>query len=105
VAVSGSDHAAFKRALGAGQYESAFAYATGLPHIDLADALQLTLLAAQKDRRRFDAMAQRWIVRLIEERRVTLHDVEWATQRFQDQTEGSDGRTGLVNLLKQKPAR
>ena len=74
----------------------AWAYATSLSHVSLEDALQLTLLAIKKDAHRFDAMAKRCIVRLIEERSVTFHEVEWAIQRLRDETEGLDGRTGLL---------
>ncbi len=105
VGVAGSNSALFERALRNGDLGSAWAYATSLSHVSLEDALQLTLLAIKKDAHRFDAMAKRCIVRLIEERSVTFHEVEWAIQRLRDETEGLDGRTGLLNLLEQKPAR
>jgi hypothetical protein len=102
---SGSDHGHFSRALKAGNFANAFAAAHNVPVISLDDALVLTLLAREQSPQRFDAMAQRWIVRLIKEREITLHDVTWATQRLRDEKEGRDGRTGLLKLLQQKPQR
>jgi hypothetical protein len=80
--------------------------AKDLPQVDLADAIRLTCLAAEKDTPdRFDAMAVRVIARLIEERRLSLNDVIWAAQRLQDAGEGVDGETALLNLVRQKPLR
>ena len=102
---AGSDHGHFARALKAGNFANAFAAAHNVPVVSLDDALILTLLAREQSPQRFDGMAQRWIVRLIQEREITLHDVTWATQRLRDENEGHDGRTGLINLLKQRPQR
>jgi hypothetical protein len=76
-----------------------------LDHVDLAAAVALTALAAEKGDPRFEPMALRVIVRLIEERRLTLNDALWAAQRLQDCREGVDGETGLLNLERQRPER
>jgi hypothetical protein len=54
-----------------------------MPTVSIADALDLTLLAAEKDLERFDAMAQRWLCRLIEERSLTLSEVAGAAMELQ----------------------
>lgn len=46
--VTGTDYGDLKRALKAGQYASACSAAHSLPHVPLSDALDLTLLAAEK---------------------------------------------------------
>ena len=102
---AGSDLARLRTALKTNSYRLAIGIARELPRVSLADALELTLLAAQKDPDRYDAMAVRWAARLIEERRVDLNDVLWTVQRFQDEREGHDGRTGLENLLQQRTFR
>jgi hypothetical protein len=99
---AGSDTGRLRTALKTGSYKLAVGIVRELPRISTADALELTLLAAKKDRERFDAMAVCWLVRLIEERAVTLNDVIWAGQRLRDERGGHDGRTGLENLLKQR---
>ena len=102
---SGSRHAELRTALATGAYGLALGIAEELRHVSLSDAVRLTILAAKSDPERFDALAQRCIVCLIEERRLTLSDVLRAAQRFQDAREGGDGETGLIALLCQKQLR
>ena len=102
---AGTDYGRFRTAHNSGSYGLARNIAADLPHVDLADAIRLTVLAVEKDPDQFDALAQRCVVRLIEERRLNLNEVLWALQRFQDAREGRDGETGLIALLHQKPHR
>jgi hypothetical protein len=46
---------------------AAVAAAKDLPHLSLADALDLTLLVARKDAQRHPRVAARWLLRLLEE--------------------------------------
>jgi hypothetical protein len=105
VGTAGTNYGRFRTALNTGSYGLARNIAAGLPRVDLRDAIRLTLLAADRDNDHFDALALRCLVRLIEERYLTLNDVLWAVQRFQDVREGLDGETGLLNLLQQKRPR
>jgi hypothetical protein len=93
--VSGSDHGEFQRALRAGNWASAFAAAYSLPIVRLEDALELVLLGAQKvDRDRYERLAARWLARLLEERKMSLHEISWATERLRDIGEGRDQEAG-----------
>lgn len=76
--VSGSDHAELRRCLAAGQYASAYAAARSLEVVPLDAALDLTLLAAEKDPDRYEAMARRWWVRWMEEGEPGLAEVTLA---------------------------
>lgn len=83
--VSGSDHGEFQRALRAGDWASAFAAAHSLPVVRLGDALELVLLGATKvDKDRYERLAARWLTRLLEERRVSLHELAWTVERLRD---------------------
>lgn len=77
-----------RRAIKAGQYASACTYARSVPVVPLDSALEITLLAAEKDPKRFEAMAVRWLGRLAAERKPSLRDFVWATQRMGDVREG-----------------
>ena len=81
-------HGELQRALKAGLYVNARAAARELQVVPLEDALELTLLAAEKDPRRFEAMAVRWLQRLIEERSPSLNETVWAGTRLKDVKEG-----------------
>ena len=50
-----------------GNVLSALAAARDLPQLSLADALELTVLVARKDPRRYPRLAARWLLRLLEE--------------------------------------
>jgi hypothetical protein len=106
VGVAGNRQAELRTALQTGAYGLALGIAEELQHVGLDDAIRLTVLAAERDPERFDTLAQRCIVRLIEERRLTLNDVLWVVQRLQDARQGfDDAETGLMNLLRQKDHR
>jgi hypothetical protein len=62
---------------------AAFAAAHSLPVVRLDDALELVLLGATKvDKDRYERLAVRWLTRLLEERRISLH--EHRTFRFSE---------------------
>jgi hypothetical protein len=58
-----------------------------MPTVSLSDALDITLLAAEKDPERYDAMAGRWIARMLAERRATLREIKWTAERLQARVE------------------
>jgi hypothetical protein len=98
---AGTNYGRFRTALRTGSYGLARNIARDLPHVDLADAIRLTILAVDKDPDHFDALALRCLVRFIEERGLTIDRAIWALQRFRDAREGIDGETGLQNLERQ----
>jgi hypothetical protein len=57
----GAAHAAFRRALDRRHLAQALAAAHDLPVISLADALELVLLAADRDPPTYDRAAARWL--------------------------------------------
>jgi hypothetical protein len=63
VTSQGSALTRFRRALAAGDGGGAYAAATELPHVDLADALALTLLLAD-DWKLYERACVRWVGRL-----------------------------------------
>ena len=75
-----------------------------LPHATLADAIRLTCLAASKDPERFDALAIRCLVRLAEERGLTIDRAVWCFSAS-DAREGVDGEAGHLKLEKSKRGR
>ncbi len=79
---AGSDQAHFERALKSGDFGSAWLYATSLSHIQLDDALRLTCLSLEKDQKRFEPLARRWLARYIEERKPRLDLISWAAALF-----------------------
>ena|SRR5690242_6521538 len=56
-----------RRALERGNLMGAEVTAKELPRLGLADALELTLLIARKDKRRHPRVAARWLLRYLEE--------------------------------------
>jgi hypothetical protein len=93
--VASSDHSEFERALHAGNWANAFAAAHSLPVVRLEDALELVLLGAEKvDRDRYERLASRWLARLLEEKRVSLHEISWAVERLRDAREGRGAEAG-----------
>ncbi len=95
--VSGSDHGEFQRALRAGNWASAFAAAHSLPVVRLEDALELVLLGASRvERDRYERLAQRWLARLLEERRLSLREIAWAVERLADVREATGGEAGAA---------
>jgi hypothetical protein len=59
---AGCPHATFRRAIARRNLTVARAVARELPMITLADALALTLLILERDRRRYTTAAMRWAV-------------------------------------------
>lgn len=93
--ISGTDHAEFRRALASGDWGSAFAAAHAMPAVELEEALELVLLGARKvDKDRYERLALRWLVRLMEERRISLHEASWVADRLRDTREGRAGEAG-----------
>jgi hypothetical protein len=64
---AGHPYASFQRALKRRNVLMAIAAARDLPQLNLADALELTILVARKDPRRHTRVAARWLLRLLEE--------------------------------------
>ena len=67
---AGSPYAAFKRALKTGNVTLALAEARDLPKLNLADALDLVALLAEKQPELFERAAVRWTSRYLAERHV-----------------------------------
>jgi hypothetical protein len=57
--------------LNKGEYHKALPAAFEVDQVRLEDALRLTMLAASNDRDRFERMAWRFVVRLVDERKLT----------------------------------
>lgn len=73
---AGAAHAAFRRAIEHRHLAQAMAAAHDLPVISLADALQLVLLAAERDPPLFERAAARWLGRYCAEvPRVGLDEI------------------------------
>ena len=75
VTSQGSSYGRFRRAIEAGQPAKALAAASELPRVSLADALELCLLLAARDRERYEPAARRWLERFAGERRASLHEI------------------------------
>ncbi len=80
--VAGSDYGHFQRSLANGDFGSAWAYATSLSHVDLADALRLTCLSLKNHPKRFEPLARRWLARYIEECKPNMDLISWAAALF-----------------------
>ncbi|MEZ5078435.1 MAG: hypothetical protein R2725_13450 [Solirubrobacterales bacterium] len=91
---AGSPGALFRRALDAGDFATAWAHATGLPHVDLEDAVQLVVLAGEADHPRYEALCRRLLIRIAEEREPSLHELRWTIERLQDVREGRGMEAG-----------
>ena len=61
VTSQGSPHARFRRALGRGEPMHALAAAEELPALTLSDSLELCLLLARAEDRRYPRFAARWL--------------------------------------------
>lgn len=103
MAVFGSAYEHFKRALDRGDFEAAVARASALTSMSLADALELTILAASSGSKDFEPFAKRWIARLARERDRSLDEIAHAATLLADLEEGKGDalRTGtaLAKLL------
>ena len=63
----GRPYSIFKRALQRRNLPTAEAAARQLPRVNLADALELTILIARKEPRRHPRVAARWLLRYLED--------------------------------------
>ena len=71
----GSAHGRFQRAIHRRQLSAAEMAAREMEGLSLSDALSLTLLIREADRRRYERAAVRWLERFIQERSPTLADI------------------------------
>jgi hypothetical protein len=74
----GSAHARFQRALHRKHLLATETAARELGSLNLTEALDLTLLIRENDRRRYERAAVRWLQRFTEERRPTLAELALA---------------------------
>ena len=102
---AGSLGGELRTAIRTGSYKLALNVARAMPIVSIADALDLTLLAAEHDPDRFDAMAQRWLCRLVEERSLTLAEFAQAAAELQGVPMGLGNGDGLKTLLREKPLK
>ncbi len=68
VSIKGGPYQRFRRALEIGRLPLVLAAAAELPRLELDDALEVLLLIADQDERRFPRAATRWLGRLALER-------------------------------------
>jgi hypothetical protein len=74
----------FRAAVNARDLAGAFETAKQLPGLlSLIDALELTLLAAEKDQRLFDDCAARWVARVTVEKGLDLPEMVRAAELLQ----------------------
>jgi hypothetical protein len=75
VTAQGSAYMRFRRALDRGNVTEALSGASELPYVGLAEALELTLLLADREPEKYDRAATRWHLRFLEEvPNVDLHE-------------------------------
>jgi hypothetical protein len=67
VTAQGSAHMRFRRALDRGNVTEALSAASELQFVALSDALELTLLLADKEPEKYERAAARWHVRFLQE--------------------------------------
>jgi hypothetical protein len=67
VTAQGSAYMRFRRALDRGNVAEALSAASELQFVSLADALELTLLLADREPEKYDRAAARWHVRFLQE--------------------------------------
>ena len=106
---AGAAHAAFRRALERRQLAQALAAAHDLPVVSLADALELVLLAADRDPPTYDRAGARWLARYaLEHRNVDLAETGLAHAALTAIRHTTRRRAGLLLLLalaKQRQSR
>jgi hypothetical protein len=78
VTALGRPRSVYRRAIEAGNLVVAEAVIRELGRVTLADALDLCVLAARKDRKRASRYAVRWLQRLLEERPLTVEEAALA---------------------------
>jgi hypothetical protein len=97
----GSAHGRFQRAIHRGNVREAEMAARELNSLSLTDALALTLLIRETDRRRYERAAVRWLERFMQERQPTLMDLALAATAL-SQLDGV-GDQSLRDLLRHRP--
>jgi hypothetical protein len=78
VTAQGSIYAQFKRALKRQNFMLAWTMAAELPKVQLADGLELLLLARDLEPARFDRAVPRWHARLCTERQLSSSEAQLA---------------------------
>ena len=99
----GTAHGRFQRAIHRRHVQAAEMAAREMGGLSLADALDLTLLIREADRRRYERAAVRWLERFIQERGATLADIALAATAL-SQLDGV-GDQALRDLLRYRPRR
>jgi hypothetical protein len=98
----GTAHGRFQRAIQRRHLNAAEMAARELGGLNLAEALDLTLLMRDTDRWRYERAAVRWLERFIEERRPTLGEIVLAGAALANV--GGSGDASLRDLLRQPPS-
>jgi uncharacterized protein with PIN domain len=97
---AGAAYAAFRRALDRRHLAQALSAAHDLPVISLADALELVLLAADRDPPTYDRAAARWLARYtLDQRNVDLAETGLAHAALTAIRNTTRRRAGLLLLL------
>jgi hypothetical protein len=100
----GSAHGRFQRAVRRRHLHAAEIAARELGSLNLAEALDLTLLIRETDRWRYERAAVRWLERFIAERQPTLAELALASAALAEV--GGAGEESLRNLLRSaRPSR
>lgn len=94
-------HQQLRRALDRRSFDDALLMARRLP-ISLGDAARLTTLAAEARSPRFERMALRLIEILIDEEGLTLRQLRWLLERFEEAGEGRarDSERAILRFLR-----
>jgi hypothetical protein len=111
VGVSGTAYGEFRTALRTRSYGLARNVARGLPHVSLTDALELTLLAADREPGDFEAMARRLLEWFLIEIKPRIDLVELAARDLHCLADGhalvadrEQARIRLRETLGQRPS-
>ena len=104
---AGSLGGEFRTAIRTESFGLAMNMARAMPNVPLDDALDLTILAATKEPAVYEALAVRWITRLLEEKSLTLDELRWTIERLTDAREGWHQEAGkaLHDFLCKRPPR
>ncbi len=94
---AGSASAVFARSIHARNLIAAEAAARELGQLSLADALDLTLLIAEKDPRRYPRAARRWLERYVVETRAPVELVQLAAAALSAPAHGGNQLRALID--------
>jgi hypothetical protein len=104
MASQGTAHGRFQRAIKRRHLLVAEIAAREMGGLNLAEALDLTLLIRETDRWRYERAAVRWLERFIEERQPTLSEIALASAALAEVGGAGDG--SLRDLLRSaRPSR